>query len=137
MVTIWGVSSGEYSDYQVVAIFTSEEKAEVFLAEYRRLQCDARLQEFDLDPEPPDVIIGIQVSIFRNGSILNMRGPKEFDRSRVGFGAYFRGDAAMSWLVETSAAERAIKVANEKRGQLVAANVWGDDDKTQKLLGKE
>ena len=40
----------------------------------------------------------------------------------------------MTYLVDTDDEQRAIKVANEKRAQLIALNVWGDFESTCKLL---
>ena len=56
---IWSVSAGEYEGYRIVAMFTTKEKAEAFLAGYVApwRNDNPEIEEFDLDPEPetPDV----------------------------------------------------------------------------------
>ena len=42
----------------------------------------------------------------------------------------------LRWPVETEDAERAIKVANEKRVQLIALGIWGNNDALGQLLKK-
>lgn len=44
------VSNGEYSEYEVVGVYSSMEKAEEAV---RFFNCNEHIQEFDLDPETP------------------------------------------------------------------------------------
>lgn len=54
---IWAVSSGEYSDYQVNAIFSTKERAEAYLSlVYGDEYSDARVEEFPLNPDDPVTI---------------------------------------------------------------------------------
>ena len=51
MTTCYAISSGEYSDYQVHAIFTTKEKAEAALPLYGR---DSEIEDFPLDLVVPE-----------------------------------------------------------------------------------
>lgn len=139
MTSIWGVSSGSYSDYGVVAIFSSEEKAQEFLAEYSKLDSEAELEEFAYDPEPPVAIEIITVHIDMEGNVLRVYDPRWAREGAVGFVGYgladvWRGPRVLIWVVPTTDKERAIKVANEKRAIILANEAWGDHEATLALF---
>jgi len=50
----YAISTGEYSDYHVVAVFSSKEKADAVLY----LFSEASIEEFSLDPEMPEESAG-------------------------------------------------------------------------------
>jgi len=139
MTSIWGVSSGSYSDYSVEALFSSEEKAQKFLDEYSKFEPDARLEAFDYDPEPPVAIEVIVVHIDMEGNVLRVSGPRWVREGAVGFVGYgladvWRGPRVLIWVVPTTDKERAIKVANEKRAIILANEAWGDHEATLALF---
>jgi len=51
MTVCYAITSGEYSDYQVHAIFTTKEKAKAALPLYGR---NAEMEDFPLDPVVPE-----------------------------------------------------------------------------------
>ena len=55
MKTCYAISSGSYSDYRVIAIFTTKEMAEAELPGYE----DADIEEFPLDPTTPVQYAGL------------------------------------------------------------------------------
>jgi hypothetical protein len=139
MAKIWGISEGAYSDYGVLAIFSTEEKARAYLDEYNKIRHnDARLEEFDLDPEPPQSVTVVRVNIRKNGDVIMVSDPCREAIENVGFrqyGGYYRDlGLFLWWYVQTDDQERAVKVANEKRAMLIAAGVWGDYAATHALL---
>lgn len=139
MTSIWGVSSGSYSDYIVEALFSSEEKAQEFLDEYSKFEPDARLEEFDYDPEPPRAIEVIGVHIDMEGNVLRVYDPRWVREGAVGFVGYgladvWRGPRVLIWVVPTTDKERAIKVVNEKRAIILANGAWNDADATRALF---
>ena len=139
MGTIWGVSSGSYSDYIVEALFSSKEKAQEFLDEYIKLEPEARLDEFDYDPEPPKAVQVIEVRITEKGDVVRVFGPLWRQEGSVGFQWYGLNDYScstrvMSWVVATSEEERAIKVVNEKRAIILANGAWNDAYATRALF---
>jgi hypothetical protein len=56
MKTCYAISSGSYSDYRVIAIFTTKEMAEDELFRYGS---DAFIEDFPLDPITPDQYAGL------------------------------------------------------------------------------
>lgn len=139
MGTIWGVSSGSYSDYIVEALFSSKEKAQEFLDEYSKFDSEARLEEFDYDPEPPRAIEVIGVHIDMEGNVLRVYDPRWVREGAVGFVGYgladvWRGPRVLIWVVPTTDKERAIKVVNEKRAIILANEAWGDPEATLALF---
>ena len=64
MTVCYSISSGEYSDYGVCAIFTTKEKAEAELFKYGS---EAFIEEFPLDPVTPEWPTGFKLfSCFGN-----------------------------------------------------------------------
>jgi hypothetical protein len=145
MATIWAVSEGSYSDYRVKAVFSSKEKAEAFLDAYkrRRFTDDPDIEEFEFDPDPPTVVPTIDVRITTGGDVVSVGAVVPLCVDDVGYRGYWSGPGDWSgprdlvWTVQTDDPERAVKVVNEKRAMIVAADVWGKEAKTRELLGIE
>jgi len=138
MSVIWAVSSGEYSDYGVIAIFTTEEKA----TEYAKA-CHAEVEEFRLDPSISDFdqVELMYVQMYKNGDVRSVEKStgNRIDR-QPGFCNYLRAGYAepqevITWGVDTGDEQKAIKVTNEKRAMLIANDAWLNYDKTYALLG--
>ncbi len=55
MANVWVVTSGEYSDYGIDAIFSTEEKAEAYLAQAKLVKLDSRIEPYELDVPVPEV----------------------------------------------------------------------------------
>jgi len=131
----WIVSSGEYSDYGVEAIFTTREKAQAYCDAAKEIVSDVAVEEFELDPEPPVVAALTTVYMRKDGHVVN-----DYSRTQnahdEGFRFYSETDGGyVVWKVKTDDRKRAIKVVNEKRAQLIACDAWGDDEATRKMLG--
>ena len=47
----WAVSSGEYSDYSVLAIFTDIEKAKLYCYAHSSRYCEPFIEEMEIDPD--------------------------------------------------------------------------------------
>jgi len=133
MSTIWGVSSGMGEDHGVEAIFTSKEKARVYLDKFKALQYDAELQEFVLDPEPPEPVELIDIQIFKDG--LVWEGYTRMCRlGQLGFRRYF-DNGAMVWLVRPDFIKGMRKENTAAmREAILDAGAWGDTDATRKVL---
>jgi hypothetical protein len=53
MAACYAITTGEYSDYRVAAVFTTKELAEQELPRYTDAYNDSRIEEFPLDPIVP------------------------------------------------------------------------------------
>ena len=137
---VWVVTEGEYSVYRIVGVFSTEDNARAFCAAHAQLSASdwPRVEEFDMDPEPPTAVTAIRVRMTRGGGGAAVGSPEQIDAADLGFQHYLTafGDYQLVWNVQTDDPERAVKVVNEKRAMLIAADVWGDNDKTKGLLGR-
>lgn len=128
MASIWLVTAGEYSDYRVVAAFSSEEGADQYVAHRKEYQERVKKQggviwgpgeeveEFDLDPQDRSVLddgrIWWGVWFLPTGDV---RKCEALDSS------YFDKDEYADYMqVEAKTKEQAIKIAAERRAQVVA-----------------
>ena len=131
--TVYSVSTGEYSDYTVVALFTKKEDAEA-LADAANQNgygyCGAFVEEFQLDPEEMMPRPGWWWRLVRmkpNGDVIqidqdvSLRGDRD-----TGFLRDINGN--MYTFVMSDSDERAIKVAGERRRESIAMGTWCGKD---------
>lgn len=130
METAYLVTHGEYSDYQVIAVFTTKEKADTFAGRF-----GYNVEEHRLDPTiPPELkdLHPYNVWMTKEGKTLTIERGDEIqllsNKTECKFG--ISNDGVSRWIVYTVArnAEHAVKVANEKRTAFLAnyADRWGD-----------
>jgi hypothetical protein len=158
MKTIYVVTSGEYSDYGIDAVFTDKSKAELFAEPYE----DRIVEEYEADPEIPSYIEHgykfYYVIMFRDGSLptnKNTYSVHECPNDRLadpGYGVALNepqfnkyeyphfntgkewpypdpdsahaGEMVMDITVKAHDKKHAVKIANEKRTQLIALDRW-------------
>lgn len=85
MGKVYVVTSGEYSDYHIVAVFTNEEQAEKYADSLglRRGYAEASVEEYDLNPAVPDVRryhfaqVDHEGEVERTGSFWAVPGSKQ------------------------------------------------------------
>lgn len=138
MNTIWVVEVGNYSDYRVAGVFTTEEKAKVV---YDRLLVsnsheDPVISEWPLDPGVDEMNQGMSIwrcVMGKNGHVEQTHQQPASDRLYTEFRvikrsehAYYGPDAqdvleAKVWATDK---DHAIKIVNEKRTELIAMNKW-------------
>ena len=127
---VYLVTKGQYSDYQVVGVFSSEEDAEKFCALYNgALDSPYTVEEYDLDPGLPKVREGLGfwiVDMERNGRVYQAEPfitsePQPSDRM-IG--------TVMDPILEVKCwardREHAVKIANDIRTQRIASNRWSE-----------
>ncbi len=133
MGKIYMVTSGEYSDYGVDGLFTSKELAQQFVDAFAPSGYGGfnDIQEMPLDPHATEV---------RNGHkpfFVRMDKDGTSSECRIKDSAYgFDGEDKLGWDIQggmymhtfAKDQEHAVKIANEKRTQLIAANQWKGDD---------
>lgn len=137
MSTVYLVTSGSYSDYGIEAVFSTAEKAEAY--RWNRAD-DVRIEEYELDVGCDLVAQGLRtytVVMRRDGSlqsaIRNAYPAFENDIYRPQSWAdntisVFTGlsDLADTWEfhIQTKSEEQALKIANERRGMMLATETW-------------
>lgn len=147
MTTLYGVTTGEYSDYRVRALFSTRAKAEVYaLGLSGRCYYDsADIEEFELDPEPNDYVIAFKRSgdalfnftmeAYTGNSRYWMKDYAPEKDEEFGYGTVkvdvwgYYSDRALvkdpdtpklSGTVRASSEEEAAKIANEYRQRFMA-----------------
>jgi len=122
MSICYAISTGEYSDYQVCAIFTTREKAEAAKDAYG---ADAEIEEFRLDPVIPDRSAGRRLydcsKCLASGKVYaysaNLSDSTFCDSSTPNYASYFEPHAkgkSSRVYVYARDREHAVKIAAEK-----------------------
>lgn len=121
MATIYLVTDGEYSDYRVLGVYSTEEKAE---AARNLWVAENAIEEYELDAmsETPPGLFPFEVSMDAQGNTKNTRRVSvEFFKPE---NRPYGDDVHVDFRVWATDQEHAIKIANEHRTQLIAMNQW-------------
>jgi hypothetical protein len=133
MKECWLVSKGEYSDYRIVAAFSTEEKANDFVKSAEGSEYCVESVSFDCFENPPRHVQHLCMDM-RTGDVIGSwdtvdqwsdRYDKIFLRHQV-FVSKSRRTIEGFFLeitVDTPDQAEAVKVASEKRAQLNAQNI--------------
>jgi hypothetical protein len=137
---IFAVNTGSYSDYGIVALFSTAEKAQEFMAAVPHGDYNA-VEEYELDPPTADMLRRgysvWSVHMLRDGTVEETR---QYDTDLYGVGgvgsfriwerskapAYVgKGMAdALTGNVWAKSEKQAVKAMNEKRLQMIAEGKW-------------
>lgn len=129
MKKVYVVTAGEYSDYHIEAVFSDKKKATELISKSSHLE----IEEYEIDKAISDFIY-IQVDMKKNGDIS--RTMKQIGIFYSDGFSMFNMDDELIWIVKTDDEKRAIKVTNEKRTQILAADCWNNFVKTSQLFNK-
>ena len=127
---VYLIECGAYSDYHIYAVVSTEEKAIQFVAN-RSTHTDIGYTEFEVDEIPIMPERSIQVVMDREGDVVRItRREDDVISDRIEW--YYwnwkgKQDPLMAINVFTEDEQRAIKVANEKRAQLIATDGWNQN----------
>lgn len=131
--TVYVVTSGEYSDYGINAIFSTRELAQSFIDAFKADKWhEMDIEEWDLDPNSKHLKQNRKPYFLR----INKRGDvsdfevadssysfkKDLPEAEISYTANFE------WMNINCFADdenHAVKIAGEKRSQILAANLWG------------
>ena len=123
MSKVYVVTDGEYSDYHICAIFSTLPKAQAYREEF---------DYGDIEPievDDPEVGQGFfRVEMARSGAVVHIDHEEGKEKACFYFSKLLPSEGSFTSLrcvVETDDKERAIKVVNEKRVQLIALGLWG------------
>ena len=129
---IYLVTTGDYSDYRVVAAFSSRDKAQAYIdaavgpdrARIRWRQ-DYNIEDYPLDPP---TVFGYQITVVmaRNGIVTCVRAPEWTEEAKTEVRTVIpdRDPNLRAFTVATDSKERAVKVSNELRTQMIAMDQW-------------
>ena len=126
---VYIVTSGEYSDYRINAVFSTKEKAEDYLAAEPSNVETPEIEEYEMDMPPSEWWTTI-VYMLRDGTVKNHQTSLKRKDEEAGFlflksvPIYYPAIVELAWVVVTKDVDRAIKVVNEKRTQIIALGLW-------------
>ena len=124
---VYVVTSGEYSSYDIQGVFTDKilagELVDKLNEAWKDLHEKVRIEEFYLNL-PVDEFEVTTVRMTKEGSVLEVLHSVGRDTGTHGFDH----PGNLLWSIYGKDEERAIKVTNEKRAQLIANNLWGAGD---------
>jgi hypothetical protein len=129
MNKVYVVVSGEYSDYGIEAIFSTREAAEEYM-KVVTLSYSPAIEEWDIDV-PRDGWYITTVTMKKDGAIYGSPSTNKkyrFDSDDNHFQFVYSELPDGPYIlvhVRTESVTKAVKTANEVRGQLIALGRWG------------
>ena len=121
------VTDGDYSDYHIVGVYSTEEQAE-----QARLNFNAdSVETWELDSDICDHggLLRYDVVMDRDGNTTSISRESNRDKPSRDWQPYGRRHKGEEYLmffpVWANNEEHAVKIANERRAQLVASGQWG------------
>lgn len=130
---IYAVCCGEYSDYNVCELFSKRRLANQYIIEmsewYNRPKNDYDIVVYNVDKPILELKI-VQVHMDKEGNTTYIYHAEE---DYIGF-CCFDSDRNLVWNVNTDNDEKAVKVVNEKRIQILAKDIWGNHDKVNEMF---
>ena len=131
MTTIYIVTDGDYSDYHVVGVYSTEETAERARAIYNA----SGVEEYELDdlPDAPPGMVRWRVRMDRDGNtdfVDRISGGCANDDALDWSPGWLSGREPIPcvkyemWAVDEA---HAVKIANERRTRLIADGQWTTD----------
>lgn len=132
MNKVFVVTSGTYSDYSIDSIFTTIELAQSFIDIFKDEWNTMEIEEWDLDPNKNHLNQKRKpyfLSINKNGDVSDL----ELSDNAYGFKqdmpqaeiSYTRDLEWMNIRCFADDENHAVKIAGEKRAQILANNSWG------------
>ena len=113
--SVWLVTDGDYSEYHVVGIFSTEEKARRFVELF-----GGHWDEEELDPFTREIRAGVvayQIRMAEDGDVISIYAtglPEEHSP------VFFHYNDEYTGTIHAKSEKHAIKIANDKRRALIA-----------------
>ncbi len=134
---VYVVTQGQYSDMTIEAVFTTRKKAQAFIDNEGDM--NEEIEEFELDKNLRPLSTILTPCMERNGDVrmvLKRRdSPTNAESARV-ISSYMSDQLYLRCDIVTDSEERAIKVCNERRIQILAENRWSKEANDDKGKGR-
>ena len=122
-------TSGEYSDYHIVSVFTKKENANFFKKKFSGKYKKINIEEWELNSNIPQDLIHNDiyfVIIKKDGSIVDCyKDNDDFSLKQINK-VDWNTNLDMYTHCLSNSKEHAIKIANERRTAMILANKWPD-----------
>lgn len=125
MTTIYVVSTGDYSEYHIVGICSTKEKAEILQT---ATNADG-IEEWPLDELADFAAQGYRgwaVYMQKCGNVLKCYEHPLEDENSVRKYLLREGEVIVRFYCNAKSQDHAVKIANEKRAQMIANNEWSE-----------
>ena len=120
---VYIVTSGEYSDYSIHAVFSTREKAEEYIEHEEYFSDSYKIEEYVMDGEQPDMSEKLyEIDIDYNTFDANLAFIYSCSQEQVDTFKMIDSDTMCMWILTTDS-KRAIKIASERLGQ-IKAHEW-------------
>lgn len=125
---VYVVTTGQYSDFGIRAVFSIEASAQEYIEVQGNLLETPGIEEYDLDM-PKEEWKCTRVRMAQDGRVIETEPIIDVQ----GF-IYFDSSGNLVWTVRSDDQDWAIKVVNEKRAQIIARNIWGNNEAVNELF---
>jgi hypothetical protein len=145
--TIYVITQGEYSDYHIVCVFDDENMAQAYVDKFKFEEY--YLEKYELNSEAgrlENPLIPYKIFIDKDGVVDGDRGVHEGvmldDDDMIDFftdSSWYIDKRPTRLIIRCYAKDidHAVKIANERRIQYIALNIWGDNTKLRELKNKQ
>ena len=130
MTIVYVVTSGQYSDYGIVAIFSTKKQAKKYLNESgldKKDYSSGRIEEYELD-EPFEFKSRYCIHMHQDGTVVRSYkygiNTNENEAGNAFINSYYLDGMRLVTEVSTDNEQHAIKVANERRTRIIADDNW-------------
>lgn len=138
MSIIYVITEGWYSDYHIVGAFSTRENAQTFLDHFPSVLKDASIEEWELDPGLEQIHRNLNLYwlfMDRDGN-TRVNSPTSTKESMWWTGFLKNGLPLLGAEIWARDEVHAIKILNERRAAILAANAWGDQKILEQYRGK-
>lgn len=130
MTTIFIVTSGSYSNYGINAVFTEKKYAEEYVKIFNILNSydELRIEEYEANPHQEEIKKGrypFWVQMSKDGEKLSVKISDIHGKDKRISYTYDKSHINIYCYAEDKL--HAIKIANEKRIELIAMDLWGKE----------
>lgn len=125
MEKIYVVTADEYSGYHIKAVFDEKELAEKYIKMLGGDPDDIRIEEYPINPNKHELTNGYKpffLKMTRDGKAFEVNKDLEYYFNCGNIEIDFQGNMRISMFAKDE--KHAIKIANEKRLQVIAGNHW-------------
>lgn len=148
MKKVYLVTSGEYSDYRINAVFSTRQKAQKYIDKYGTYNALSyscytyEIEEYEIDPlgfELTSVLIPYAISMYYNGDTFHSKicDPEDFKEEyeiikHKPFSGKPVGHNTLRFFCLAKDINHAVKITNEKRVQLIANGIFTEYNDLQR-----
>jgi hypothetical protein len=122
------ITEGEYSDYSIVAVFSTKQLAQKFIDAHKASRWSSpRIEEYELDPRQGALNLNhkpFAVRMERCGDVVECEHSEVLNTTERDSEPSFDREGNLHDVVWAKNGDHAVKIVSERRRQLIANNEW-------------